>query len=68
MTEDYSKREIDHFMNDIRLTLTRIEEQTLKTNGRVTLLEKIVLIVGCITGTILLMNGSELISFFKLLI
>jgi len=40
MKEDYSKREIDHFVRDIRDTLVRIESQVVRTNGRVTSLEK----------------------------
>ena len=38
--EEYSNREIDHMMKDIKETLERIETQTTKTNGRVTALEK----------------------------
>lgn len=38
--EEYSNREIDHMMKDIKETLVRIEAQTTKTNGRVTSLEK----------------------------
>lgn len=37
--EEYSKREIDSFMQEIRETLIRIEAQTTKTNGRVSKLE-----------------------------
>ena len=40
MEEEYTNREIDHYMNDVKLTLKRIEEQTTKTNGRVTTLER----------------------------
>ena len=39
MEDDYSKREIDVFMKDIREQLDRIEAQTIKTNGRVSKLE-----------------------------
>lgn len=34
--ESYQKREIDHFVLDIKAQLDRIETQTTKTNGRVT--------------------------------
>ncbi len=36
---DYSNREIDNMFNEIMSTLKRIEEQTIKTNGRVSALE-----------------------------
>lgn len=36
---DYSNREIDNMFNEIMNTLKRIEEQTIKTNGRVNTLE-----------------------------
>lgn len=49
--EQYSKRELDHFFNDLRErfvgtmtaikdTVERVETQTIKTNGRVTEMEK----------------------------
>lgn len=36
---DYSNREIDKMFTDIMATLHRIEEQVVKTNGRVNALE-----------------------------
>lgn len=39
-TMPYSNREIDEKWRDISATLTRIEEQTVKTNGRVGALER----------------------------
>lgn len=35
----YSNRELDTHFSDIKETLARIEEQTIKTNGRVSKLE-----------------------------
>lgn len=40
MEPDYSNREIREFFKDIKEVLMRIEQQTIKTNGRVTTLEK----------------------------
>lgn len=40
MNQDYSNREIDEMQKDIQASLTRIEVQTTKTNGRVSVLEK----------------------------
>lgn len=37
--QPYTNREIQEFMRDIKETLARIEAQTTRTNGRVTLLE-----------------------------
>lgn len=38
--EPYQNREIDNMFNEIRDTLGRVEEQTKRTNGRVTSLER----------------------------
>lgn len=35
MDKDYSKREIDTYMDEIKDTLNRIENQTTKTNGSI---------------------------------
>ena len=40
METDYSNREINEMFKDVKETLSRIEIQTTKTNGRVTNLEK----------------------------
>lgn len=39
MTAPYSNREIDAHFAEIKETLRRIEQQTVRTNGRVTQLE-----------------------------
>lgn len=36
----YSKRELDNHFREIKESLTRIETQTMKTNGRVRALEQ----------------------------
>lgn len=35
----FSKRELDHYFQELNKTLARIETQVIKTNGRVTVLE-----------------------------
>lgn len=42
--------------------------QTTKTNGRVTKLERYLLVVAVATGTLLFTNGSELINFIMKII
>ena len=59
----YANRELDEKFTDIRDALARIEGQTSKTNGRVTRLERNLLIIACVVGTLLLTNGSELLGF-----
>lgn len=51
-------------------TLEKILEQTTKTNGKILKVEtrvdkvnRVLLIIGCVTGTLLITNGSEFISF-----
>lgn len=68
MDPEYSNREIDHMVEDIHKKLDLILVQTTKHNGRLTKVERILLILGCVSGTILLMNGSALFNFIKLLI
>lgn len=68
MENDYSKRELDHMFKDIIESLDRIEEQTVKHNGRLTRVEKVLLILGCITATLLVTNGSQLVSFIMQII
>lgn len=59
----YANREIDEKFTDIKDTLLRIEAQTTKTNGRVNKLERNLLIVACVVGTLLVTSGSEFVSF-----
>lgn len=58
--KEYSKREIDVYMLDIKDSLHRIEAQTLKTNGRVTGLENkqtnLAVWRGMITGGLIVTN------------
>ena len=68
MDEPYKKRELDHMFNDIKLQLDRIEEQTIRHNGRLSKLERYLLIVGCVSGTILAINSGELFTFVKTII
>lgn len=64
----YSNRELDRMFKDIKEQLDRIEAQTVKHNGRLTRVEKTLLILGCTTGTLLITNGSEFVSFVMKLI
>lgn len=41
MEQDFTNREITSMFEEVKAILVRIEEQTTKTNGRVTSLEKI---------------------------
>lgn len=66
--ETYTSRELDHMFNDIKETLNRIEKQTTKTNGRVTLLERTLLVVAAITGTVAVIYFPQIISAIKLFI
>lgn len=49
-------------------SLNLILEQTTKHNGRLSKVERVLLIVGCVTVTILILNGSELVNFIRTLI
>ena len=68
MESDYSKRELDHMFKDIKNQLNRIEYQTIRHNARLTKVERYLLIVGCVTGTVFFLNGNEFILFIKTLL
>lgn len=68
MEEPYKNREIDEKFNDIMEKLEKIEMQTTKHNGRMTRVERILLIVGTTTAVLLITNGSQLIQVVKLII
>ena len=70
METDYSKRELDMKFGEVhdRFTqqdnaLAEILEQTTRHNGRLTKVERILLIVGCVSGTLLIVSGSEFVNF-----
>ena len=65
MEQPYRNREIDEKFNDIKDALTRIEIQTTKHNGRMSKLERVVLVFSTVTTVLLMTNGSELIDFLK---
>lgn len=67
-SDQYSNREIDRMFGEIQTQLTRIETQTIKHNGRLSRVERNLLIVACVSGTILFLNGPELVSFLLTII
>ena len=64
----YSTRELNHFFDDFKNQLNRIEIQTTKHNGRLTRMERIMLIFGTAVFILLITNGSQLVQIFKLII
>lgn len=67
-SKDYSNRELDSHFVTVRDSLVRIETQVLKTNGRVNRLERNMLVLGCIVGTILIMKFPQVMEAVKFLI
>jgi len=55
---NYSKRELDHFMSEIRENVVKILEQTIKTNGRVNGLEESRAKVWTAIGMLTLLGGA----------
>lgn len=65
---DYSKREIDEKFTHIVDALERIEGKVDYTNGKVKRLYVILTAVGSIVATLLVVSGSDLVQFVKILI
>lgn len=65
--QEYSKREIDTLMDHIKESLERIEQQTTKTNGRVTVLEKLIWTAMGAIAVILAIISPNITSIIKVL-
>lgn len=79
LRSNYSKRELDHYFGEVheKMTEFRTENKTgmdmldrkiTYTNGTVRIHTKVLLVVGTAIVVLLATNGSELISFLKILI
>jgi vacuolar-type H+-ATPase catalytic subunit A/Vma1 len=75
LKENYSKREIDEKERDTMerfdrqdKVLNQLLTQVTYTNGQVKLHAKVLLVVGSILATLLVTNGSELLTLFKAII
>jgi hypothetical protein len=65
MEQDYKKRELDEKFTEIKDTLLRIETQTVKTNGRVTMVEKYMYMVMGAVSILGFLVGAKLLTFIK---
>lgn len=63
--EDYTKREHDIIFADIKGALERIETQVLKTNGRVTFLEKFMWTSLGVVSVFTLMQFNKIMDLFR---
>ena len=64
--KDYSNRELDEKFKTILEFLQSIEKQTTKTNGRVSRLEFILLVVGTVAATLIVTKYEETLTVIKL--
>jgi hypothetical protein len=67
MDGDYSNRELETFFSDFKHTLSEIRAQVTKTNGRVTKLEKYMLIVGTALIVVIALKFPELLVVLKMI-
>ena len=65
MDEHYNNRELDKSFGVIDGKLDQLVEQTTKTNGRVTRLERSLLVVGSATIAILALKFPEILGAFS---
>lgn len=68
MENPYSNRELDHKFNDIHDKLDLILVQTTKHNGRLSKVERTILVLGTAMVVLLITSGSNFIVFLKSLI
>lgn len=66
--DDYSNRELDSHFSLVKDALQRIEAQTTKTNGRVTRLERNLLIIACILATTFIIKFPQVLDAVKIFI
>ena len=68
MTDEYSNRELDEKFDHITEKLDLILDQTTKHNGRLSKVERNMLIIGCIMGTVGVIYFPQIINIVKLLL
>jgi hypothetical protein len=66
MSDEYSNRELDEKFEHIKDRLDLILQQTTKTNGRVNILERNLLVIACIVGTFLVIYFPQILDAIKL--
>lgn len=67
MDVPFTNRELEHMFEEIKSSMARIETQTVKTNGRVTRLEKIVFIGTTALVMLIVLKFPELLAVLKFL-
>ena len=68
MNNLYDTDGLHQFLREMKDDLCEIKKQTIKTNGRVSKLERYMMIVGAVVATLLLTSGSELLAFITAII
>ena len=68
MDQEYSNRELDGKFDHIIIELAAIKVQTTKHNGRMSNMERNMLIFATALAVLLITNSSQLIAIFKIII